>query len=198
MDTLGESEVDRIMARFESERSGFPQAQQSLDYYQAFNRHILVDDKDGVKVITLRRPQAMNALNDEVADEILDVLKAHADDPAVTGFIITGYGSSAFSAGADIGKFPEMLGDRMASTQYAKDCAKVQVFMDTIEKPVVAAVNGLALGGGLEIAIRCHQIVAVRTARFPLPEITLGILPGIGGCIVPYQNGPGEPHFSMK
>ena len=190
MDTLGPSEVNRIMARFESERLDFPQAQQSLDYYQAFNRHILVDEKDGVKVITLRRPQAMNALNDEITDEILGVLKAHADDPAVTGFILTGYGSSAFSAGADIGKFPEMLGDRMASAQYAKDCAKVQVFMDQIQKPVVAAVNGLALGGGLEIAIRCHRIIAVRTARFQFPEITLGILPGIGGCIVPYRKWP--------
>ena len=190
MHALGESEVNRIMARFESERPGFPQAQQPFDHYQDFNRHILVDDKDGVKIITLRRPQAMNALNDEVTDEILKVLKAHADDPAVTGFIITGYGSSAFSAGADIGKFPEMLGDRVASAQYAKDCAKVQVFMDQMQKPVVAAVNGLALGGGLEIAIRCHRIIAVRTARFQFPEITLGILPGIGGCIVPYRKWP--------
>ncbi|MEA3231609.1 MAG: 3-hydroxyacyl-CoA dehydrogenase/enoyl-CoA hydratase family protein [Thermodesulfobacteriota bacterium] len=190
MHTLGDSEVSRIMNRFESERPGFPQARQSLDHYQDFKRHILVDDKEGVKIITLRRPQAMNALSDEVTDEILGVLKAHADDQAVTGFIITGYGTGAFSAGADIGKFPEMLGDRAASAQYAKDCAKVQVFMDQMQKPVVAAVNGLALGGGLEVAIRCHRIVAVRTARFQFPEITLGILPGIGGCIVPYRKWP--------
>lgn len=190
MHALGDSEVNRIMTRFENERPGFPRARQPLEHYQDFKRHILVDGKEGVKIITLRRPQAMNALSDEVTDEILGVLKAHADDPAVTGFILTGYGTSAFSAGADIGKFPEMLGDRVASAQYAKDCAKVQVFMDQMQKPVVAAVNGLALGGGLEIAIRCHRIVAVQTARFQFPEITLGILPGIGGCIVPYRKWP--------
>ncbi len=190
MRELGASEVNRIMSRFQSERPGFPMAQNAFDFYQEFNRHILVDNKDGVKVITVRRPQAMNALNDEVTDEILHVLKKHADDPAIKGFIITGYGTSAFSAGADIGNFPKMLGDADASAQYAKDCAKVQVFMDQMQKPVVAAVNGLALGGGLEVAIRCHRIVAVRNARFQFPEIALGILPGIGGCIVPYRKWP--------
>jgi enoyl-CoA hydratase/3-hydroxyacyl-CoA dehydrogenase len=80
-----------------------------------------------------------------------------------------------------------MLGDPEASAQYARDCAKVQVFMDQMDKPVVAAVNGLALGGGLEIAIRCHSIVAVQNASLQFPEITLGILPGIGGCVVPYR-----------
>jgi enoyl-CoA hydratase/3-hydroxyacyl-CoA dehydrogenase len=117
-------------------------------------------------------------------------LKAHAEDPAVKGFIITGYGNSAFSAGADIGKFPEMLGKAKASAQYARDCAKVQVFMDRMDKPVVAAINGYAMGGGLEIAIRCHRLVAVRSATLQFPEITLGILPGIGGCVVPYRRWP--------
>lgn len=190
MQNLGETETRRIMETFVTERPGFPQAQKPLIDYQCFRRHILVDEIDHVKVITIRRPQAMNALNDEVTDEILAVLKSHTDDPDVTGFIITGYGPSAFSAGADIGKFPDMLGDRAASAQYAKDCAKVQIFMDQMKKPVVAAVNGLALGGGLEIAIRCHRIVAVRKARFQFPEISLGILPGLGGCIVPYRKWP--------
>jgi enoyl-CoA hydratase/3-hydroxyacyl-CoA dehydrogenase len=129
-------------------------------------------------------------LNDELTDEILAVLKSYADDPSVKGFVITGYGLTAFSAGADIGKFPEMLGDAEASAQYARDCAKVQVFMDQMQKPVVAAVNGFALGGGLEIAIRCHSIVAMQHASFQFPEITLGILPGIGGCVVPYRRWP--------
>ena len=83
-----------------------------------------------------------------------------------------------------------MLGDRDASAQYAKDCAEVQLFMDQMDKPIVAAINGMALGGGLEVAIRCHGMVATKNATFQFPEITLGILPGIGGCIIPYRKWP--------
>jgi len=190
MRELGDAEVQRIMDRFQSERPGFPMPQQALSAYQDFKRYLLVDDINGVKVITIRRPQAMNALNDALADEILSVFKEFESDPAVKGFVITGYGTAAFSAGADIGKFPEMLGDARASAQYARDCANVQVYMDQMQKPVVAAVNGFALGGGMEMAIRCHEIVATKNARFQLPEITLGILPGIGGCVVPYRKWP--------
>jgi len=190
MRDLGEAEVNRIMGRFQKERPGFPQARESFSAYQDFKRYLLVDEIDGVKVITIRRPQAMNAISDEINDEILAVLKEDIDNPSVKGFVITGYGENAFSAGADIGRFPEMLGDRDASVQYSKDCAKVQLFMDQMDKPVVAAINGLALGGGLEIAIRCHSMVATRNATFQFPEITLGILPGIGGCIVPYRKWP--------
>ena len=191
MRDLGEAEVKRIMDKFRSERPGFPMPQQTYTAYQEFKRFILVDDVNGVKVITIRRPQAMNALNAELTDEILSVLKEYENDPAVKGFVITGYGTAAFSAGADIGKFPEMLGNAAASAQYARDCANVQVFMDQMKKPVVAAVNGFALGGGLEVAIRCHDIVATKNASFQFPEITLGILPGIGGCVVPYRKWPG-------
>jgi enoyl-CoA hydratase / 3-hydroxyacyl-CoA dehydrogenase len=190
MRDLGEEEVQHIMKRFQQERPGFPQPGQSHSAYQEFDRYILVDDREGVKIITIRRPQAMNALNDEMTAEILAVFKRFAEDPAVKGFVITGYGTAAFSAGADIGKFPSMLGDPEASAQYARDCAKVQMFMDQMDKPVVAAVNGLALGGGLEIAIRCHSMVATKNATLQFPEISLGILPGIGGCVVPYRKWP--------
>ncbi len=190
MRDLGEKEVSRIMARFEKERPGFPQAQASFSDYQAFYRYLLTDELDNVRVITLRRPQAMNALNDDVTGEILDVMQKDENNPDIKGFIITGYGTQAFSAGADIGKFPEMLGDKDASVQYAKDCAKVQLHMDRMAKPVVAALNGLAMGGGLEVAIRCHSLVAVKNAALQFPEIGLGILPGIGGCVVPYRKWP--------
>jgi len=190
MRELGDKEVNRIMEKFQKERPGFPQPIKPVGDYQAFNRFILVDDRNGVKIITIRRPQAMNALNDELTDEVLGVLKKFADDPEVKGFIITGYGTAAFSAGADIGKFPSMLGDADASAQYARDCAMVQTFMDRMDKPVVAALNGLAMGGGLEVAIRCHSIVAMQKAILQFPEITLGILPGIGGCVVPYRKWP--------
>lgn len=190
MRELGEDEVKRIMDKFQKDRPGFPGPKKDISYYLDFKRFIVVDEIDGIKIITIRRPQAMNALNDEVTDEILKVLKEYESDPATDGFIITGYGLNAFCAGADIGKFPEMLGNFSASAQYARDCAKVQEYMDKMQKPVVAALNGLALGGGLEIAIRCHSIVSMKNATLQFPEITLGILPGIGGCVVPYRRWP--------
>ncbi|MDO8785411.1 MAG: 3-hydroxyacyl-CoA dehydrogenase/enoyl-CoA hydratase family protein, partial [Syntrophales bacterium] len=190
MRDLGEIEVDRIMKKFRKERPGFPQPKVSFKEYQDFRRFVLVDEVEGVKIITIRRPQAMNALNDEITGEILAVLKEYHDDPSVKGFVITGYGKSAFSAGAEIGKFTEMLGDSDACVRYARDCAQVQLFMDRMEKPVIAAINGLVLGGGLEMAIRCHAMVADKNALFQFPEITLGILPGLGGCVVPYRKWP--------
>ncbi|MCJ7775446.1 MAG: 3-hydroxyacyl-CoA dehydrogenase/enoyl-CoA hydratase family protein [Desulfobulbaceae bacterium] len=190
MQDLGEAEVNRIMKKFQEERPGFPQAKGSFSFYQDFKRHVLVDEMDGVIIITIRRPQAMNALSDDITNEILAVLKDNVDNPSVKGFVITGYGNTAFSAGADIGKFPKMLGDSDASVQYAKDCAGVQLFMDQMDKPIVAAINGMALGGGLEVAIRCHSLIATKNALLQFPEITLGILPGIGGCIVPYRKWP--------
>jgi enoyl-CoA hydratase/3-hydroxyacyl-CoA dehydrogenase len=190
MRDLGDTEVNRIMKKFEEDRPGYPQPKKSFSFYQDFNRFLLVDEIDGVVVITLRRPEALNAISDEINNEILGVLKKVADDPAVKGFVITGYGNRAFSAGADIGKFPQTLGNFNAAAQYAKDCAEVQLFMDKIKKPIVAAINGMALGGGFEVALRCHGMVATKSAFFQFPEITLGILPGIGGCIVPYRKWP--------
>jgi enoyl-CoA hydratase / 3-hydroxyacyl-CoA dehydrogenase len=190
MQDLGEAEVNRIMKKFHEERPGFPQAKGSFSFYQDFKRYVLVDEMDGVIILTIRRPQVMNALSDDITNEILAVLKENMDNPSVKGFVITGYGNAAFSAGADIGKFPKMLGDSLASVQYAKDCAGVQLFMDQMDKPIVAAINGMALGGGLEVAIRCHSLIATQNALLQFPEITLGILPGIGGCIVPYRKWP--------
>jgi len=190
MRDLGEAEVNRIVKKFAEDRPGYPQPKSSFAAYQDFKRFLLVDDVEGVKVITLRRPEALNAISDEINNEILSVLKAFEDDPAVKGFVITGYGTRAFSAGADIGKFPQTLGNKDAAKRYARDCSQVQLFMDNMKKPVVAAVNGMALGGGFEIALRCHGIVATKNAFFQLPEITLGIIPGIGGCIVPYRKWP--------
>ncbi|MBE9522968.1 MAG: enoyl-CoA hydratase/isomerase family protein [Proteobacteria bacterium] len=190
MRDCGEAEVTRIMGKFQQERPGFPQAKKPFSDYQDFKRFLLVDEVDGVKIITIRRPQAMNAISDEINNEILTVLKENIDNPSIKGFVITGYGNNAFSAGADIGKFPQTLGNRDAAVNYAKDCAQVQLFMDQMDKPIVAAINGMALGGGLEIAIRCHSMVATKNAIFQFPEVTLGILPGIGGCIVPYRKWP--------
>ena len=190
MRDLGEVETQRILDRLKVERPGMPMPKKPLAAYQDFWRHVLVDDMDGVKLITLRRPEAMNALHDELTDEVLAVIRKFEADPAVKGFVLTGYGARAFCAGADIGRFPAMLGDAESATQYARDCSRLLVHLDGMKKPVVAALNGMALGGGLELAMRCHGIVALKNAWMQLPEITLGIVPGIGAMVVPYRRWP--------
>jgi enoyl-CoA hydratase/3-hydroxyacyl-CoA dehydrogenase len=190
MRMLGEPASGRALMRLREERPGMPMPQRPFDAYQDFLRHILVDDMDGVKIITLRRPEAMNALHDEMNDEILSVIRRFENDPKVSGFVITGYGTRAFCAGADIGRFVDMLGDAPASAQYARDCSRLLVHLDRMKKPVVAALNGMALGGGLELAMRCHAIVAMKRAWLQLPEVTLGIVPGIGAMVVPYRRWP--------
>jgi enoyl-CoA hydratase/3-hydroxyacyl-CoA dehydrogenase len=191
MREMGPEETGRIVDRLAEERPGMPRPGRSIESYQSFPRHLLVDDLDGVKVMTLRRPQAMNALDDEVTDELLAVIREHEADPAVAGFVIVGYGTRAFCAGADIGRFPEVLGKAEEAAQYARDCSRLLVHLDAMKKPVVAALNGMALGGGLELALRCHRIVATRDAWLQFPEVTLGIAPGIGGLVVPYRRWPG-------
>ncbi len=190
MRELGEQESERILTKFTRAKPGMPGAQRPLRAYQDFYRFILVDELDGVIIITLRRPEALNALHDDMTDEILAVLKQYENDPQTTGFIITGYGGAAFSAGADIGRFPSMLGDKDQSIDYARVCSRLLVYLDTCAKPVVAALNGMALGGGLELVVRCHGIVAVEDAWLQFPEITLGIAPGLGGMVIPYRRWP--------
>ncbi len=190
MRALGEREAQRVLDRFALERPGMPVAQRALAAYQPAERHVLVDRLDGALVITLRRPEALNALHDEMTDEILGVIRRHEADPAVAGFVIVGYGTKAFCAGADIGRFPSLLGDAEAAAQYARDCSRLLVHLDGMSKPVVAALNGMALGGGFELAMRCHALVAERRAWMQLPEVTLGILPGIGAMVVPYRRWP--------
>ncbi|MHC1564625.1 MAG: 3-hydroxyacyl-CoA dehydrogenase/enoyl-CoA hydratase family protein, partial [Candidatus Hecatellaceae archaeon] len=187
MRDLGEAEFRRIMEKYGRERPGMPQPQHDFQYYQNFYRNILVDDLDGVKLITIRRPHVLNALNDEVIYEILVVLKKFEGDAEAKGFIIAGYGPSVFCAGADIGRFPEVLGNAEAAANYAREFSKLFTYIDGMSKPVVAAVNGITLGGGLELAVRCHRILATKNSWFQFPEVTLGILPGVGGMVVPYR-----------
>lgn len=190
MRDLDEADVRQALTRLGQERAGMPMPKRSLAAYQDFLRHILIDDIDGVKVITLRRPEALNALHDEMTDEILSVIRRFENDPQVVGFVFVGYGNRAFCAGADIGRFVGMLGDGPASAQYARDCSRLLVHLDRMKKPVVAALNGMALGGGFELAIRCHGIVSLKSAWMQMPEITLGIVQGIGAMVVPYRRWP--------
>ena len=190
MADLGAKEVERIVARYEEERPGFPQPKRSIDEYLDFPRDLLVDDKEGVRILTIRRPQAVNALGLGTCAELLKELKRGADDPAVKGFVITGYGTKAFCAGADINGFIATFGDRRAWFALSHGNSEVLHYIDQMDKPVVAAVNGLTMGGGFEVASRCHSMVATKNAFFQLPEITLGILPGMGGAVIPYRKWP--------
>lgn len=195
MRDLGAAECTRTLTRFQNDRPGMPMPKRDMAAYQNFHRFVLVDDVDAgdgrvVKVITLRRPEALNAIHDQMTDEILAVIGRFEKGPGIAGFVITGYGTRAFSAGADIGRFPSMLGDRNESAEYARACSRLLVHLDACKKPVVAALNGMALGGGLELAMRCHGIVATHNAWMQFPEITLGIVPGIGAMVVPYRRWP--------
>ena len=190
MREAGAAECTRVLELFVRERPGMPAARRAAADYLPAERHVLVDRLGDVMVITLRRPEALNALHDELTDEVLAVIRRHESDPAVAGFVIVGYGTKAFCAGADIGNFPSMLGDAKAAAQYARDCSRLLVHLDRAAKPVVAALNGMALGGGFELAMRCHALVADRGAWMQLPEVTLGIVPGIGAMVVPYRRWP--------
>jgi len=190
MEGMGTQEVERIMAAFAKERPGYPQPTRPIAEYLDFPRDVLVDDMDGVRIITIRRPQVANSLGAGTCNEILQELKKGASDPSVKGFIITGYGTKAFCAGADIGGFIATIDNHEAGVALARGNSEVLHFIDRMDKPVVAAVNGLAMGGGVELALRCHSLVADSGAFFQLPEITLGILPGMGGAVIPYRKWP--------
>ncbi len=133
-----------------------------------------------IGLIELAREKQLNALNRELMGEISQTLEDWRENPDVRVVIITGSGEKAFAAGADIKEFAEY--DTVSGTELSR-YGQVQLF-DKIEfytKPVIAAINGYALGGGLELALACHLRVASHNAQFGLPEITLGLIPGYGG-----------------
>ncbi|MBB5209407.1 enoyl-CoA hydratase/isomerase family protein [Chiayiivirga flava] len=142
-------------------------------------RNLLTDDRGAVRRITVNRPDKLNALNRETLVELDVAFAQAAADDAVRAIVLTGAGSKAFVAGADIAELAEL------SPVQARDFSRLgQQMMWRIEhlgKPVIAQIGGFALGGGLELAMCCHLRVAGDTARFGLPEISLGLLPGFGG-----------------
>ncbi len=140
------------------------------------------DVAGGIATLTINRPDAMNALNAAVVDQLRSAFHAAADDPAVTGIVIAGSGK-AFVAGADIRFFVRNIEsghiDRIAA--FTKEAQDLLLAIAQCPKPVVARVHGLALGGGVEMALACHAIVATPRASFAFPETGIGIYPGLGG-----------------
>lgn len=146
---------------------------------ESFNTIALETDDKGITTVTINRPKKLNALNDEVLNELADVFKDIQIDEEINAVIVKGAGDKAFVAGADIKELRD-LDDRSGRMASQKGQQIFQLIEDT-RKPVIAAVNGYALGGGAELAMACHLRIAGENAVFGLPEVGLGLIPGYGG-----------------
>ncbi|MBZ4189713.1 enoyl-CoA hydratase/isomerase family protein [Niabella beijingensis] len=140
---------------------------------------ILTSVSDAVLTITLNRPEKLNALNQTVLSELEQVVNDFIARPEWRSAIITGSGEKAFIAGADISEFSAL--DSTGGTVLAQKGQALFRRIETAPKPIIAAVNGFALGGGCELAMACHFRLASENARFGQPEVNLGLLPGYGG-----------------
>lgn len=142
--------------------------------------NILSEHDNGITTITINRPNKLNALNKATIEELHQAFKEADNDKKVKVIIITGSGEKAFVAGADISEFADFSienGGKLA----AKGQELLFDFVENLSTPVIAAVNGFALGGGLELAMACHFRVASDNAKMGLPEVSLGVIPGYGG-----------------
>lgn len=141
---------------------------------------IIVERTDGIALVTLDRPKVLNALNVLMLTELRAALESEASDDAVRAIVLTGSGDRAFAAGADIGELAALEGAVAGSAQ-ARFGQAVTVLIERLRVPVIAAVNGFALGGGCELALACDIRIASETAKFGQPEVNLGLMPGYGG-----------------
>jgi enoyl-CoA hydratase len=143
--------------------------------------HILFETKDGIAFLTINRPEKLNALNDAVIQELSEAVTEIEIDDEIRGVLVTGAGPKAFVAGADIAE----LATQGPLSGKARSLAGQEVFrrLERSGKPVIAAVNGFALGGGCELAMACHLRLASQNAKFGQPEVKLGIGPGYGGTV---------------
>lgn len=141
---------------------------------------LLLEVNDGIAVLTINRPDQLNALNMETIAELSSALKEVEKNKEVRVVVITGAGERAFVAGADIKEFYQF--DVSKGKKLSHDGhEKLFNLVENLGKPVIAAVNGFALGGGLELAMSCHLRIASHNAKMGLPEVSLGVIPGYGG-----------------
>jgi enoyl-CoA hydratase len=142
---------------------------------------LLYEVRNGIAVVTVNRPEKLNALNDVVITELGEVAERLLGDAAVRAAIVTGAGPKAFVAGADIA---ELAGcDSGRGEELSRKGSGIFLRLERSPKPIIAAVNGFALGGGCELAMACHLRVASENAKFGQPEVKLGITPGYGGTV---------------
>ena len=141
--------------------------------------NILFEKNTGIAKITINRPDKLNALNFETIKELEVAIKSCYSDTEIRGVILTGSGNKAFVAGADINEIATM--NASDALNIAKNGQDVFALLENCPKPVIAVVNGFALGGGCELAMACHLRIASENAQFGQPEVNLGIIPGYGG-----------------
>ena len=143
-------------------------------------KNITLELEGDIAVLTVNRPKALNALNADTLREIAEALEAALEPPETQALIVTGAGDRAFVAGADIGEFTS-LEDAFSGREMALGGQDVMSSLAAMPIPTIAAINGFALGGGLELALACDLRVASGTAKLGLPEVGLGLIPGYGG-----------------
>ncbi len=141
--------------------------------------NLMLDLQDGILTITIDRASKLNALNSATIQEIKTTMQEVYDNDNIRGIIITGDGEKAFAAGADIAEIAEL--NEVNGRRFAERGQEVFGMIEYCTKPVIAAVNGYALGGGCELAMACHIRVASENAKFAQPEVNLGLIPGYGG-----------------
>ncbi len=142
---------------------------------------LTLEKSDGIATLSVNRPDKLNALNGDTIRELASAFHALRDDRDVRGILLTGAGEKAFVAGADIAELAQM--GPIDGVRVSREGQEAFRFLERIGKPVIAVVNGFALGGGLELALACHLRLASAKAKFGLPEVKLGIIPGYGGTI---------------
>jgi enoyl-CoA hydratase len=143
------------------------------------SKYILYEKKDGVATITLNRPEALNAFSKEVIEELLKAIESARNDEETRVLVLTGAGEKAFSAGADIKSMVGMTPLKARELSHMGE--KLCITLENLDKPVIAAINGYALGGGLEVSMSCDLRIASETARMGQTEINIGLIPGWGG-----------------
>ncbi len=142
--------------------------------------NILVELEENLAIVTINRPKKLNALNTATIKELHLAFKALQKDNKVRVIILTGSGDKAFVAGADISEFAH-FNTKQGGQLAAQGQELLFDYVEKLDKPVIAAINGFALGGGLELAMSCHFRIASHNARMGLPEVSLGVIPGYGG-----------------
>lgn len=142
--------------------------------------NIILATEDGISTITINRPDKLNALNKATIQELHDTLESVEENPEIHVVILTGSGDKAFVAGADIAEFADFSAEEGAQLS-AQGQNLLFDFIENMKTPVIASINGFALGGGLELAMACHIRIASENARMGLPETSLGVIPGYGG-----------------
>jgi len=169
-----------LQRHFKNITTRFPVSMGMKNNFSMNYKNILSEYSNGITTITINRPKKLNALNKETIQELHDAFKDADADADTKVIIITGSGEKAFVAGADISEFADFSveeGGKLA----AQGQDLLFNFVEKLSTPVIAAVNGFALGGGLELAMACHFRVASSNAKMGLPEVSLGVIPGYGG-----------------